>query len=99
MHLQDPVAYISVIVEALDSLIPRNIVARHRDEIYEVIDELVGACIGQDRRFWNPSYMECSEKIYRLVVKMGLTDEKLVRKLEELIEEPRGSASQALIKY
>ena len=64
-----------------------------------MVDELLETGIGQDRPFWASSYMECSERIYRLVVEMGLEDGNLVRKLQEFPEEPGEPASRALTEY
>ena len=64
-----------------------------------MVDELLETRIGQYRPFWASSYMKCSERIYRLVVEMGLEDGNLVRKLEEFAEEPGEPASRALTEY
>ena len=59
----DPVAFISVFATVLCHLVPMDAVERHKDDIHEVMGEMVGIIKDVDAQPWAVSRMKCFQEI------------------------------------
>ena len=77
----DPIAFIYVFAHVLAGLVPRDVVWRHEDEVYEVMAELTGIVREEDGSSWTDSRKKCLRYAYNF----ALADPNLEPKLERLL--------------
>ena len=80
----DPIAFISVFAILLIGVVPRNVVRRRKDEIYEVMGELAGVIVHFDGSSWSQSRSECVRSTYRFIQILDLQHGHLGSKLRAL---------------
>ena len=80
----DPIAFVYVFARILDRLVPFDVIQRHRDEIYETMDELAEIITEGDGSLWSYSRQNCVEWAYAHFRSTGLGDSKLRYKLRSL---------------
>ena len=80
----DPIAFIYVFAEVLIGLVPRDVVRRREDEIYEVMDELAGIVVKFDGSSWSQSRSLCVWLMYRFIQTLDLQHGHLGSKLRAL---------------
>ena len=85
IHLQDLIAFIYVFAIVLRGAVPRKIVQEHKDDIYDVMDELVGIVEEEDVLSWPSSRKECVESASRHFQMVNLQDHHLVSGLIKLV--------------
>ena len=68
----------------LNWLVPRDVVLRRKDEIYEVMGELAGIVREEDAPSWTDSRKTCLQLACTRLDILALSDEKLKPKLEKL---------------
>ena len=68
----------------LIGLVPRDVVRRRKDEIYEVMDELAGIVKEEDASSWPYSKKECADWASRQLGVLYIRSHDLVPKLREL---------------
>ena len=81
----DPIAFVYVFAVVLAGLVPRDVVRRRKDEIYEVMDELAGIVVEEDASSWTDSRKKCVEWTCRHFYSLDLVDTKLKPKLTNLV--------------
>ena len=77
----DPIAFIYVFAEVLGGLVPKDVVRRRKDEIYEVMGELAGIIVKFDGSSWSQSRSECVRSTYRFIPILDLQHGHLGSKL------------------
>ena len=77
----DPIAFVYVFAEVLRGLVPRDVVRRRKDDIYEVMGELAGIFGEEDASSWTNSRKNCLRDAYSL----AFEDPNLDPKLERLV--------------
>ena len=69
----------------LNRLVPRDVIRRSKDEIYEVMGELAGIDVEENASSWPHSRKECVEYACRHFGRVDLEDHDLIPKLIELV--------------
>lgn len=59
----DPIAFISVFVTVLYGVVPRDVVGRHKDKIYDVMGKLADIIMSVDEQVWTISCRRCARGI------------------------------------
>ena len=77
----DPIAFIYVFAIVLWRLVPRDVVQRREDEIYEVMSELAGIIGAEDVSSWKHSRKKCLKSAYNF----ALRDQNLKTRLKTLV--------------
>ena len=77
----DPIAFIYVFAEVLGGLVPKDVVRRRKDEIYEVMGELAGIVEEEDGSSWLNSRKGCLKYACIAFERSAFTDTKLRPKL------------------
>ena len=85
VHSPDPIAFIYVFAIVLAGLVPRDVVWRRRDEIYEVMGELAGIAEAEDGSSWPNSRKGCLKAAYLQFDWSTLADTKLRPMLTTLV--------------
>ena len=81
----DPIAFIYVFALVVDDLVPRNVVQRREDEIYEVMGELAGIVEEEDGSSWPDSRKSCVKLACIHFHGPALADTELRPKLTQLV--------------
>ena len=68
----------------LINLVPRDVVRRHKDEIYDVMGELAGTIMKFDGSSWSQSRSQCVQSTYRFIQILDLQHGHLGSKLRAL---------------
>ena len=66
-------------------IVPRDVVRRRKDEIYEVMDELAGIVVEEDGSSWSNSRKRCLMSACRHFEALALADTNLEPKLKRLV--------------
>ena len=69
----------------LYGLVPKDVVRKHKDEIYEVMGELAGIVVEEDGSPWTYSRKECVDWACDHFSTSALVDKKLRPKLTNLV--------------
>ena len=103
---RDPIAFIYVFATVLIWLVPFDVIRRRKDEIYEVMDDLVEIFVEEDGSPWPYSRKECTDRAfsYFLTAMVELSHHNLVNKLTSLRSQrshtfkiPGGHSSSSLL--
>ena len=81
----DPFAFGYVLTRALDILVPKDIIPKHKKEIHGVMIELSEGITILDGSSWSCSYKECAEHISFYIRRVGLVEKHLAPKLQALV--------------
>ena len=80
----DPITFISVFVVVMYNLVPKDVVRRHEDEVYEVMSKLAGIIVEHDGSLWSLSRSQCLWSMYRLIQALHFQHGYLGSKLRAL---------------
>ena len=81
----DPFAFSYVLTRALDILVPKDVIPKHKEEIHGVMIELSEVLTILDGSSWSYSYKECAWYISFYIRHMGLVDEHLAPRIQALV--------------
>lgn len=82
----DPIAFTSVLAEALHCLVPKTVVIEHKDDIDMVMNELAEIITETNGSSWPKSRKDCLEGICIDLHDMNLVDSHIMPKLMALAE-------------
>ena len=82
---REPIALVYLFTRTLDGLVPKYIVEKNKDDIYEVMDELSSIITEFNGASSSYSQRKCAEYSCVFLCNMGLVDESLRSKLNTLV--------------
>ena len=80
----DPISFIYVFAHVLAGLVPRDVVRRRKDEIYEVMGKLARIVKEENGSSWPNSRKKCVENACAYFRNLDLADSNLRPKLKRL---------------